>query len=80
MMPTAFLHAPATIQTERNSSLYILRIVKLLIEIVCILHLLFPTSFCVTVSMMVPKAGIVDILTELKSAGEQDNGFTIHSH
>lgn len=28
----------------------------------------FPTSFCVTVSMMVPKAGIVDILTELKKS------------
>lgn len=40
----------------------------------------FPTSFCVTVSMMVPKAGIVDILTELKTAGEQHNGLTIHSH
>lgn len=40
----------------------------------------FPTSFCVTVSMMVPKAGIVDILTELKAAGKQDNGLTIHSH
>lgn len=38
------------------------------------------TSFCVTVSMMVPKAGIVDILTELKAAGEQDKGFIIHSH
>lgn len=37
------------------------------------------TSFCVTVSMMVPKAGIVDILTELKAAGEQDNSFTIYS-
>lgn len=32
---------------------------------------LFLTSFCVTVSMMVPKAGMVDILTELKSAGEE---------
>ena len=30
--------------------------------------------------MMVPKAGIVDILTELKAAGEQDNSFTIYSH
>lgn len=37
---------------------------------------LSPTSFCVTVSMMVPKAGIVDILTELKAAGEQNNDFT----
>ena len=40
---------------------------------------LLPTSFCVTVSMMVPKAGIVDILTELKAAGEQDTGLTNHS-
>lgn len=39
-----------------------------------------PTSFCVTVSMMVPKAGMVDILTELKAAGEEDNSFTIHSN
>lgn len=33
------------------------------------------TSFCVTVSMIVPKAGMVDILTELMAAGEQDNRF-----
>lgn len=33
------------------------------------------TSFCVTVSMIVPKAGMVDILTELIAAGEQDNTF-----
>ena len=26
--------------------------------------------------MMVPKAGMVDILTELQAAGERDNGFT----
>lgn len=31
------------------------------------------TSFCVTVSMIVPKAGMVDILTELMAAGEQDS-------
>lgn len=37
-----------------------------------------PTSFCVTVSMMVPKAGMVDILTELEAAPKQN--FTIHSH
>lgn len=30
--------------------------------------------------MMVPKAGMVDILTELKAAGEEDNSFTIHSN
>lgn len=29
---------------------------------------------------MVPKAGMVDILTELKAAGEEDNSFTIHSN
>ena len=34
-----------------------------------------PTSFCVTVSMMVPKAGMVDILTEL----EARKGFTIYA-
>lgn len=30
--------------------------------------------------MMVPKAGMVDILTELQAAGERDNGFTDHSN
>lgn len=38
----------------------------------------YRTSFCVTVSMMVPKAGIVEILTELKTAGEQVNTSTIY--
>lgn len=36
-----------------------------------------PTSFCVTVSMMVPNAGMVDILTELEAAQKQS--FTIYS-
>lgn len=41
-------------------------------QLVCV-----PTSFCVTVSMMVPKAGMVDILTELEAARKQS--FTIHA-
>lgn len=35
-----------------------------------------PTSFWVTVSMMVPKAGMVDILTELEA---RKQGLTIHA-
>lgn len=71
-MPAAFLHAPAATQyTGMNAWLecLIFNTDRQLVRV--------PTSFWVTVSMMVPKAGMVDILTELEAARKQS--FTIHS-